>query len=205
MFYRRSGGAHRSVHTRRNPPGRTLSSSPPLLNIYPQLLWLAHNAQHTTTTTHKGRLPGVLFSNPVLSSVIVSQNSLTGPLPVELSLATHLSQLVLRGNALTGTLSPHFLSSGSLSFLDMSSNDLEGSLPEALGCVCVRALCGCSGCCVADRCWWLCVCVWSIGWLCARVVLVVCVCAVVESVGLRCHTLANGRCLAPLGIHTRTR
>ena len=100
----------------------------PLLTHYPT--HTTTNAPTTTTTKNN------------------NNNKNEGPLPIELSLATHLSQLVLRGNALTGTLSQHLYASGSLAFVDVASNDLEGTLPEARGCVLVCL-------CVVFVCLWL--------------------------------------------------
>lgn len=80
-----------------------------------------------------GTLPGSLFTQPVLLSVIVEGTSLHGYIPYEVCQATELQSLLLSGNALKGSLPECLPVLQRLETLRVAHNKLTGSLPAAIG------------------------------------------------------------------------
>ena len=68
-----------------------------------------------------------------LKSLYLPENSLTGPIPVELGQLVNLRNLSLWGNRLTGAIPSWFGRFGNLSYLSLSGNQLTGNIPGELG------------------------------------------------------------------------
>jgi hypothetical protein len=91
-----------------------------------QLLWLPRNGL-------EGALPGSLLKSlPALTSLDLSQNRLSGPIPDELGELTSLKMLNLWRNALTGSVPSRIGNCGRLEQLWLNDNALSGALPASL-------------------------------------------------------------------------
>ena len=78
-------------------------------------------------------LPGTLGALTSLASLDLSNNLLTGGIPLDIFNLSSLSILRLANNRLTGGLSPLISKLSQLAILDLSQNVLSGPLPIALG------------------------------------------------------------------------
>ncbi len=84
---------------------------------------LAINTWHGVKTDAEG----------YVTSLYLSHNKLTGPLPPALGNLARIERLVLHGNDLTGGIPPELGKSTNLRSLYLAENRLEGSIPSALG------------------------------------------------------------------------
>ena len=80
-----------------------------------------------------GPIPPELGGLTSLSTLILDANNLSGPIPPELGKLSNLQVLVLGSNNLTGSIPPELGSLSSLEVLILSSNDLTGPIPAELG------------------------------------------------------------------------
>ncbi|KAJ6996671.1 inactive receptor kinase [Populus alba x Populus x berolinensis] len=74
----------------------------------------------------------VLPSYPLMESLDVSQNSLSGPLPSGIGNFANLKSLNLSGNNLTGQLPVELSKLTYLQYLDLSANNFQGKIPDKL-------------------------------------------------------------------------
>ena len=89
------------------------------------------SSAYIVKTGFHGSIPPCLFSLPLLSSLHLSGNSLTGTTPEAIP-AAQFVELTLSHNLLTGAV-PLAVQSHSWSLLDLSFNLLSGSLQSTLG------------------------------------------------------------------------
>ena len=80
----------------------------------------------------RGTLPQELSMKQLLIFVM-SNNSISGPLPDFPDTSPKLKQLVLAKNQLTGTIHDSFFKLNDLNVLDLTGNELIGGIPAGLG------------------------------------------------------------------------
>ncbi|KAL0925560.1 hypothetical protein M5K25_003910 [Dendrobium thyrsiflorum] len=80
-----------------------------------------------------GSIPSGLQFCSGVTTLDLSDNSLTGPIPPNLcEWIPYLVKLDLSGNSLTGSIPPELSNCSFLNFLDLSSNSLSGAIPASL-------------------------------------------------------------------------
>ena len=75
----------------------------------------------------------VCSQDSVVEELDLSDDNLSGSVPIELGLLTQLRQLVLRSNLLSGSIPSELALLTQLTKLNLSFNELAGSLPSELG------------------------------------------------------------------------
>ena len=93
--------------------------------------WLTSLALSANNLT--GPLPSELGDLTELQSLVLEANSLTGPIPPELGDLTELRELWLGSNSLSGTIPPELGDLTELRELWLQSNSLTGPIPPELG------------------------------------------------------------------------
>ncbi|PWA92958.1 Leucine-rich repeat-containing protein [Artemisia annua] len=82
------------------------------------------------STGLQGKLPRYIFNLHSLETLDLSENTLTGNIPSEISVnLTHLTHLDLGSNKLNGTLPSWLFTSPSLQYLSLSDNMFSGNVP----------------------------------------------------------------------------
>ncbi len=80
-----------------------------------------------------GPIPPELGGLTSLNTLVLDSNDLTGPIPPELGKLSNLQVLVLGSNDLTGPIPPELGDLSSLEVLILRANDLSGQIPAELG------------------------------------------------------------------------
>lgn len=107
--------------------GHFTGQIPPAIGELQELRYLFLSDNQLT-----GALPVTLFTLPKLENVDLSNNNFKDGIPGEFGLMPSLRYLSLRGNQYTGSIPEAILANNALQFLDVSSNHLSGALPETL-------------------------------------------------------------------------
>ncbi|CAL9038052.1 unnamed protein product, partial [Musa banksii] len=102
----------------------------------PSTLGQLQQLQSVDASSNKfeGSIPRELFTLSTLTSLLnLSKNSLSGPLPEEISDLVNVVAIDLSGNMLSGNITPSIGNCRSLQILSMSNNSFSGPIPDAIG------------------------------------------------------------------------
>ena len=113
-------------------PCNTSSSYALLMDFYTTTIgWIIIQGWGNTSVPICSWYGEIRCSSQDIVTIKVSNNNITGTLPVSWANLTQLRELFLHDNSLTGTLPPSWSSMSQLSFVDLSSNSLTGTLPPS--------------------------------------------------------------------------
>ncbi len=93
--------------------------------------WIDHTNWLETNTPNDWLGVGAWSGNVTILSL--TENGLSGPLPVELVNLSSLTELTLDGNQLTGSIPVELANLSSLEILLLEANELTGAIPPELG------------------------------------------------------------------------